>query len=541
MTSRATPASPNSLVVKELRWLVRLRWLVGGAVTAVAAIALAATEWSGPYLVALAMGAAILAYNLPIWVVLRRPSERLDRPVLLPVLAWIQIGLDLVCLAAATTLTGGADSPILGFFVLHMVISSLLLAPLSAYLAALLAVGLLAAGLWMTDQWPADRQAALLLAGWGVVLLLTVFLTSQITADLRGRDLALREQHQKLQAVLHTAADGIITIDHRGVILSTNPAADHLFGYEPGSLLGRNVSVLMPDDIRVEHDQYIRNYLETGKAKIIGIGREVVGRARDGREIPLDLSVSEVPLDRGMLFTGFVRDISERKRAQEELENLNRTLQRQQQAMIQNEKMAAMGQMAAGIVHEISNPLASMDSVLQLVQRHPERLNDQTTGVLREQVKRIHRIVRQLTDFAHPNETAWETRDLNEVVAGAMEMMRFDRRLKRVAVDCRLDPSSGAVRVMAYALQQVLVNMVLNALDAMAEVESPQLLVSTRRREDWCVIEIQDNGHGIAAEHLPHVFEPFFTTKPEGKGTGMGLASVYGTVKRHGGFIEVRS
>jgi C4-dicarboxylate-specific signal transduction histidine kinase len=175
------------------------------------------------------------------------------------------------------------------------------------------------------------------------------------------------------------------------------------------------------------------------------------------------------------------------------------------------------------------------------VERHPDQLTDQTVATLHEQVARIHRIVRQLTEFAHPNETAWQVRPVNDLVATTLEMVRFDRRWRGVEVRCELDPNAGAVRVMPPAMQQVLVNMLLNALDALAGVASARLTVATSVRDEWCAIEIGDNGKGIAPEDLPHVFEPFFTTKPLGQGTGLGLSISYSLVKRHGGECEVTS
>jgi two-component system sensor kinase FixL len=402
-------------------------------------------------------------------------------------------------------------------------------------------MALVISGLWVSAQWPAGAQQMLLLGAWAALLLLTVYLTSRITRDLRRRDATIREQHQRMDAIVQTAVDGIITIDERGIIHSANAASERLFKYPPGGLLGRNVNVLMPREIALEHDQYLRNYLTTRQAKIIGIGREVIGQASDGQTFPLDLSVSEVPLEGRTLFTGIVRNISERKRNEDQLRCLSAELQRHQQSMIQNEKMTAMGQMAAGIVHEISNPLASMDSVLQLVSRHPERLNDGAMRTLGEQLLRVHRIVRQLTEFAHPNDTLWETRDLNELVVAAMEMVRFDRRSHCVQVEYELEPAAGSVRVMPPAMQQVLVNMTLNAFDALSGVAAPRLVVATAVRNGWKVIEMRDNGQGIAPEHLPHLFEPFFTTKPLGHGTGLGLSISYSLIKRHGGECEVTS
>jgi len=216
-------------------------------------------------------------------------------------------------------------------------------------------------------------------------------------------------------------------------------------------------------------------------------------------------------------------------------------LQRQHQALVQHEKMVALGQMAAGMTHEIANPLASMDSVLQLMQRRPERLRPESIVTLREQVERINQIIRQMKTFAHPAEMQRQSLPLNDIIEQSLSMVRFDSRVKRISIDKHLDPNAGSLSLLPQALQQVLVNLIINAMDAMADVEAPKLTLRTERRDGWCVIEVADNGHGIRAEHMDRLFEPFFTTKPVGKGTGLGLSISYSLVQKQGGSISVRS
>ncbi len=550
MTQRVDPAGDSILLVREMRRVIQLRWLAGIAV-AIAAIAGRAV-WPNPgaWKIGLALGLAVLAYNALFLVALRGATTspraggetgRKANPRTLGALAWLQIALDIAALSIATVGTGGLSGPIAGFFVLHIVLTSLLLSAPQAYVAVLLSLASLLVALGLAGQWPRHADEFLLLGGWLAVLLLTAFLTGRITNDLREQQGSARHQASQLQAVLETAVEGIVTIDIAGTMLSANPAAERIFGYGRGELVGRRVNELMPEPDRSRHDGYIEAYRTTGRPRIIGIGREVIGMRRDGSLVPIDLSISEVRLGDRILFTGILRDITERKRAEEKILSMNEALQRHQQALIQTEKMVAMGQMAAGVVHEIGNPLASMDSLLQLIERHPSRLTDETAGVLREQVARIQRIVRQLTDFAHPNETAWEVRPVNQLVDSTLEMMRFDRRLKSVEVERQLAPDAGSARVMPHAFQQVLVNMIVNAVDAMGETTTPRLVLATGRRGAMCMIEVRDNGHGIAADHLPHVFEPFFTTKPIGRGTGLGLSISYSVIQRHGGDCEIES
>ena len=220
---------------------------------------------------------------------------------------------------------------------------------------------------------------------------------------------------------------------------------------------------------------------------------------------------------------------------------MTRQLKTQQQAMIQHEKMVAMGQMAAGVTHEIANPLASMDSLLQLLQRKPDRIRPESLATLREQIERINQIIQQMKTFAHPAEMQQQTLALNEVVEQSLHMIRFDPRLKDVRIDRQFSADTGSLLLLPQALQQVLVNLIINALDAMAQTPDPTLLIRTNRREGWCMVEVCDNGTGIAAEYMGRLFEPFFTTKPVGKGTGLGLSISYSLVQKQGGSISVRS
>lgn len=220
---------------------------------------------------------------------------------------------------------------------------------------------------------------------------------------------------------------------------------------------------------------------------------------------------------------------------------MTKRLSQQQRAMIQHEKMAATGQMAAGLAHEIANPLASMDSLMQLMERKPERANTESFAKLREQVDRLNRIVTQITDFAHPGKGPHQSIDLNEAVDKALEVIRFDQRIRNVVVNREFSETAGRVIVQPQAIQQVVVNLVLNALDAMKDTVNPKLSVRTLSVNGQSIIEISDNGHGIDPQHLSHLFEPFFTTKPVGKGTGLGLAISYTLIEENDGQIHVHS
>lgn len=386
----------RTLVLDELRRFVWLRWFGGCAIVLASIGSALAQGWSPAHGRILAVGVAVLASNVFFALAAGRAASRALRS-----LALGQLLADLAALSLLAAWTGGASSPVLMAFLLYMVVASLLLPRAVAYASAAAAMLMVVAGLAAAGQFPPDGHALVWLLAWAAALLLTVYLAAHIAGELRRREEQLRLQNRKTQGILETAAEGIITIDERGVVQSVNPAAERIFGYGVAEVVGRNVSMLMPEPDQSAHDGYISNYLRTGKARIIGIGREVEGRRKDGTRFPLELAVSEVVLGNGRLFTGILRDISERKRAEAGLKRLNDELRRHQDALVQHEKMAAMGQMAAGVAHEIANPLAGMDSLIQLVDRHPQRFGPDTAATLRQQIARIDRLVRQMRDFAH--------------------------------------------------------------------------------------------------------------------------------------------
>jgi len=336
---------------------------------------------------------------------------------------------------------------------------------------------------------------------------------------------------QKLyEAVLRTVIDGIVSIDERGRILSFNPAAEKIFGYAAGEVIGENVTMLMPEPYRGAHDGYIASYLETGVGSIIGIGREAKGQRKDGSVFPLHLGVSEVRVDGTPYFTGILRDLSRERELEEQ--------------MRQQEKLAAVGQLAAGIAHEIGNPLAAISGAIQVMTAETEHATiREIAPQLNEQIERIGAIVRKLLDFARPPHDEWVPCLLNDVVEQTIEILRYDKRSLGVAIETSFDESLPLTVARPGQLSQVFVNLLLNALDALREaaVAEPSVRIATSTRDagQSIAVVIEDNGPGIPDAVSQRVFDPFFTTKEVGKGTGLGLSVSYGIVSEHGGEIEI--
>ena len=395
----------------------------------------------------------------------------------------------------------------------------------------------------------------------------------------------LLQNEERLRAVVETAVDGIITIDERGRINTVNPAAERIFGYSAVEMIGQTVRMLMPEPYQSEHDSYIGNYLRTGQRKIIGIGREVQGRRKNGTTFPLDLGVSETRVGDRRIFTGLVRDITERKRAEEllreakdqlvkaneeleirvqertaDLEKANaalvKTIEEQkslEEQLRQAQKMEIVGTLAGGIAHDFNNILNIIRGYATLIaqQSSTNHQIDECLQIIEEQIKRGASVVRQLLTVARKTETHLTPTDANDLVLTFSELIK-QAFPKTITVRLSLDPYLPPVLADANQMSQALLNICVNARDAMPRggnlTISTELIDETQMRQRLkagstaCVcIVISDTGIGMEEEVRARIFEPFFTTKGIGEGTGLGLAIVYGIVKEHNGLVDVES
>lgn len=326
---------------------------------------------------------------------------------------------------------------------------------------------------------------------------------------------------QMMAAIVENAVEGIITINEQGIVQSANKAAQRIFGYEQPELIGRNVSMLMPSPDREQHDGYLRKYIDTGVAGIIGKGREVVAVRKDGTRVPIYLSVSDVRQGAGV-FTGIVRDLTEQKRLQAKL--------------IEQEALATLGRMAAVVAHEVKNPMAGISGVIQIVQ---QRLGPghEFQPVLNEVLERIDALVETLQDillYARPRELRVERVKIAELLRETARLVNNDARASAVRIeipdsDCDLDLD------VAY-MREALLNVLLNAAQAMGGKGT--IRTETEVQQGKCCVRISDSGPGMPPEVLARAFEPFFTTK--GRGTGLGLSLVRSVVERHGGDVQIQ-
>lgn len=347
------------------------------------------------------------------------------------------------------------------------------------------------------------------------------------------------ESGERLRAVLDAAVDAIVTIEESGTIESVNPATERVFGYRREELVGRNVSMLMPSPYRDEHDHYIARYLGTGEARVIGIGREVEAQRRDGSVFPADIAVSEVRLPDRRLFTGIVRDLTERRemeeRARLRLEDAAHTA-----------RLLELGEMCSGIVHEVSQPLTAIvsfaEGCLRMVRggRAERALVEDTLGRVTEQGVRAGEIVSRLRSLARKDENRAAAFDLGAAIEETLALIDHERRWRGVRVDVDREPGLPAVAADRVQIEQILLNLLRNAFHAVADAERGLVWMRIARAgSDRVRLMVEDNGRGLPPELCERVFEPFYTTRPNG--LGVGLAISRSLAERHGGRLWAES
>ena len=350
------------------------------------------------------------------------------------------------------------------------------------------------------------------------------------------RDALAREAH--LQSILDTVPEAMIVIDERGVMRSFSSAAERLFGYGEDEALGQNVKILMPTPYRENHDGYLQRYIRTGERHIIGIGRVVVGLRKDGSTFPMELAVGEMNSGNRRFFTGFIRDLTERQKTEARLQEL-------QSELVHISRLTAMGEMASTLAHELNQPLSAISNYLKGSRNLLEGRSDENATTIRsaldkaaDQAVRAGQIIRRLRDFVSRGETERRAESIGKLVEEASALALVGVKDRGIRVQFQFDPSVDLVLADRVQIQQVLLNLIRNAMDAMETSEVRDLTIAIAPTDkNFVRISVADTGSGVAPEVAKQLFQPFVTTKRHGMGVGLSISRTI--VEAHGGQIWV--
>jgi two-component system sensor kinase FixL len=336
--------------------------------------------------------------------------------------------------------------------------------------------------------------------------------------------------------LIATAVDGIIVIDGDATVQIYNAACERLFGYPADEVVGRNVKMLMPSPYSEGHDEYVAHYRNTGEKRIIGIGREVVGRRKDGSTFPMYLSVGEGKLDGKTIFVGIIHDLTLRLASARRMQEL-------QSELLHVSRLSAMGQMTAALAHELNQPLTAIMNYITAARRtlgpgegaqiaRAAELIDKAAS----QTTRAGQIIRRLRDFVEKRDADRTSQSLNPVVEEAIALGFAGAADANVKVRTDLDPMLPCVMIDKIQIQQVLLNLIRNGIEAMKSSAKREMTIKTARIDGHAIeFAIADTGPGLAPEVARRLFQPFVTTKD--KGMGIGLSICQSIIEAHDGRI----
>lgn len=340
-----------------------------------------------------------------------------------------------------------------------------------------------------------------------------------------------------LQSIIDTVPDAMIVIDNAGRIKSLSKAAVAMLGYSEAELLGENVNMLMPPEFRMHHDRYIENYLKSGEKRIIGKGRDVEAQRKDGSIFPMHVTVGEAIVGEEHLFTGFIHDLSQRRRTEAQL-------QKMQSNLLHASRLSAVGTMVSALAHELNQPLTAVANYLSASR---DMLCDATLAPASCQTEmhqaleqatseclRAGRIVHRLRDFVASGELDIQILSMAELVEHATTLGLVDARAMGVEYTFDIQPDINHVLADPVQIQQVMINLMRNAVEAMADSPLKKLVVTAHSvSDDRVEFVVQDTGPGFAAEIADRLFESFATTKTDGMGIGLSICKTI--IDAHGG------
>ena len=356
--------------------------------------------------------------------------------------------------------------------------------------------------------------------------------------DRKRAEEELRVSEERHRVMVETASDAVISMDESGGILLANPATARIFGYDPAELIGKPLTVLMPEFMRKLHEAGFRRYLATGQRHLNWQGTEVTALRKNGQEFPVEVSFGEMTGNGHKVFTGFIRDISEKKRAEEHLRQAQEDLARVT-------RVVAMGELAATIAHEVNQPLTAIVTNANFCLRRldgatskPDELRAAITAIASDGT-RASGVISRIRSLLKKGARDRAKLDINEIIQDVTTLLRHEFTRSRVSLRTELASDLPRVPGDPVQLQQVLINLIMNAIEATSSSTNGRrtILIRSAKNPDGVLVQVQDSGPGIAPELADRIFEPFFTTKAEG--IGMGLSISHSIVESHGGQLGI--
>ncbi len=349
---------------------------------------------------------------------------------------------------------------------------------------------------------------------------------------------ALTVSEARLSSVLDTAADGIIVLDEQAQILMFNKACEQLFGYAASEVLGCNIRMIVPPDQNADEAGYCWSHGRTSVPAILGMGHEVTGRHRDGTVFPLELSLGVAMTPEGRQFVGILRDLRSRREAEQCLNQL-------QADLLRMARVSAMDQMGTALAHELNQPLTALMLYLQAIERMSLQrsvdplLSGPAIEILEKAVHEAERagnIIQRMRRFVEKRDPVLQLLDVTALIDDAVELTLLGNH-PGSKVTREFSPNLPPVLVDPVQIQQIVVNLVRNALDAVKHHVTPEVHICTKREADTVVLEVEDNGAGIPQDLVPSLFQAFSTSK--GTGLGLGLVISRAIARKHGGDLTV--
>lgn len=346
------------------------------------------------------------------------------------------------------------------------------------------------------------------------------------------------ETNSAFDALLDAAVDGIVIIDGHGIIRRFNRAAENMFGYPESEISGSNVSRLMPEPHQSRHDAYLQHFNSTGEASIIGAGREVAGLKKNGEIFPMFLSVGEIKGTAQKQFVGIVRDMSDVQAGREQVRQL-------EEQLLHADRLVILGELTAGIAHEINQPLTAIaayaDAGKKMVSRGPGASGTEINTIcerISEQSRRAASVVQRLRKLVRSGTVSKARHNINQIISNTLLLFEFEIKKSNIELLFFPDESLEELYVDEIHIQQIMVNLVKNSIDAISESEISSGRIEIRVSSDsgQVLITVTDNGPGIPEKHQDRLFESFFTTKP--KGVGLGLSICKTIAAAHGGNLK---